>query len=204
MRYYHLATREPTRTAGTTSACAPRRSASCLLLCKEESFCFPSKLPSSNEEGTESSPSEARTQGWSRLRLESRNMCANAPCRNHLCLHSSTARKLSPPSQGGELLLPFKTPLLKRGGDRVIAVRGEDSGVVAVVRQLANIHWSLTFQTHPEIRFNLLQHRIRHVPNHLVFKSDHCNSERVQIRAAFRIIRRSHGSGMRFPIQLDT
>jgi len=76
MRYYHLATREPTRTAGTTSACAPRRSASCLLLCKEESFCFPSKLPSSNEEGTESSPSEARTQGWSRRLLESRNMCA--------------------------------------------------------------------------------------------------------------------------------
>ena len=67
-----------------------------------------------------------------------------------------------------------------------------------------NQDWSLTFQTHPEIRFNLLQHRIRHVPNHLVFKSDHCNSERVQIRAAFRIIRRSHGSGMRFPIQLDT
>jgi len=63
---WNLATCVPTPPAGTTSACTPRRRASCLLLHKEESFCFPSKLPSSSEEGTESSPSEARTQGWSR------------------------------------------------------------------------------------------------------------------------------------------
>ena len=67
--------------AGTTSACTPQRRASCLLLCKEESFCLPSKLPSSNEEGTESSPSEARTQGWSRLCASSQTYIGHSPSR---------------------------------------------------------------------------------------------------------------------------
>ena len=59
------------------------------------------KLPASIEEGTAKYAVQAYLAGVvARAQINQ----SHIPRRNHLCSHSSTERKLSPPSKGGEFL----------------------------------------------------------------------------------------------------